>query len=355
MTIGRVLLLSFVLASVSRKNIRVEFMNNEVLCIGELLIDFICSDVDVRLAEGEHFVKKAGGAPANVAVTLSQLGAKSYFAGKVGADAFGVFLEETLRERGVDTRMLVQDPRYSTTLAFVSLDQQGERDFMFNRGADAYHSLEELDHAVIRRCGIFHFGSAVALLGGPTKATYLQLLEQAKTTGKFVSFDPNYRADLWKDSALDFDLEVLPLLEGVQFLKVSEEELQRLTGDFVLESAVEKLHGFGAGIIAVTRGSEGAYVSSGEQRAFVDSVKIKSVDSTGAGDAFVGGFLYGVAQRFEAWSEDCTEKYPEELLKSFESVVELTKFANVVGALVCTKLGAMEAIPRLEEVLANMK
>ena len=315
-------------------------MSKEVLCIGELLVDFICTDVDANLTKGEHFVKKAGGAPANVAVTLSQLGVRSYFAGKVGADAFGTFLEETLKARGVDTSMLIRDPEYSTTLAFVSLDRHGERDFMFVRGADAFHRLTELNQALVGKCGIVHFGSATALLGGVTKETYLALLQQAKVAGKFVAFDPNYREDLWKDRSSDFASEVLPLLEGVDFLKLSEEELQILTGGLELRAAVEKLHGFGVGMVAVTRGREGTYVSAGERSAHVDSIKVKSVDSTGAGDAFVGGFLCGVAGL----------ERPEALHLDFEKVVELTRFANIVGALACTKMGAMEAIPGPEDV-----
>lgn len=177
---------------------------------------------------------------------------------------------------------------------------------------------------------------------GVTKETYLELLQQAKVAGKFIAFDPNYREDLWKDRGSDFASEVLSLLEGVHFLKLSEEELQILTGGLELRAAVKKLHSFGAGIIAVTRGREGTYVSAGQRSAHVDSINVKSIDSTGAGDAFVGGFLYKVAGL----------ERPEDLHLDFEKVEDLTRFANIVGALVCTKVGAMEAIPGHEDVRA---
>ena len=154
-------------------------MKNKILCIGELLIDFICSDVNVGLDEGVNFVKKAGGAPANVSVAITKLGGKAYFAGKVGGDPFGVFLKNMLDENNVDTSMLVLDKASNTTLAFVSLKSNGERDFVFNRGADELHKLEELDENTVNSCGIIHFGSATALLGGPSKETYLRVMEIA--------------------------------------------------------------------------------------------------------------------------------------------------------------------------------
>ena len=309
-------------------------MAGQVYCIGELLIDFICTDGTGDLSRGEHFLKKAGGAPANVAATLSRLGTPAWFAGKVGADPFGDFLERTLKDYGVETSQLIRDPHHGTTLAFVSLTPDGERDFLFQRGADAWLTEAELDESVPAACDLVHFGSATALLGGPTRTTYLNLLKRCKGT-RFVSFDPNWRSDLWRGREADFIREMLDLLPEVDLLKVSDSELELLCGPMNREEAVRSLHERGVGIIAVTLGSAGTYLSNGQQSATVSSIPVQTVDSTGAGDAFVGAFLSKVAAL-----EDRTN-----LRSDFDKLVEITKFANRIGALVCTRMGAMEAIP----------
>lgn len=317
-------------------------VNNEqkVLCIGELLIDFICTDINVDLVRGEHYVKKAGGAPANVAVALANLGGSAYFAGNVGNDAFGDFLELTLTEKGVDTTMLARDSELSTTLAFVSLDSLGARDFMFHRGADANHRIQDLNWALLADCGIVHFGSATALLGGASRATYLEVLEWAKENGRFVSLDPNYRFDLWRGREQVFIENLVPLLPGVDFLKVSEEELQLITGQENLEDGIATLHSQGARIIAITLSERGTMVSNGRQNQLVESIPIQAIDTTGAGDAFVGAFLSKVAQMTK----------PERLKDDFSRIKESTAFANLVGAITCLRTGAIDASPTREEV-----
>lgn len=313
----------------------------KVLCVGELIIDFICTDINVDLVRGEHYVKKAGGAPANVAVTLSNLGVESYFAGKVGADAFGDFLELTLKEKNVDTRMLARDSESPTTLAFVSLDSAGERDFMFNRGADANHRREDLDMELVEECSILHFGSATALLGGDSRKTYLELLTWSKENSRFVSFDPNYRLDLWKGRQREFVQEVLALLSDIDFLKVSEEELQLISGRLDLQAGVNFLHQQGTKMVAVTLGEKGTFISNGTDNQLVESIAIQAIDATGAGDAFVGAFLSKVAQMEEL----------KALQVDFAAITEITSFANRVGAMVCLRTGAIDAIPTMDEVI----
>lgn len=127
-----------------------------VLCVGELLIDFFCTDIDVNLAKGQHFSKQAGGAPANVSAAVAKLGGKASFLGKIGADPFGIYLKQTLEEQHVDTSMLLFDPETPTTLAFVSLAANGERDFVFNRGADRQLSLQDIDREWTRQAAILH-------------------------------------------------------------------------------------------------------------------------------------------------------------------------------------------------------
>lgn len=315
-------------------------MSDKILCIGELLIDYICSDINVDLIEGVTFIKKAGGAPANVAAAISKLGGEALFAGKVGADPFGLFLKKTLDEVQVDTSMLILDSKSNTTLAFVSLKADGERDFVFNRGADELLSCEELDENKVFNSKIIHFGSATALLGGPSKETYLKVMELAREKGIFISFDPNYRVDLWKGRLQEFISVSKHCMRFADFVKVSDEEIRIISGLDDIEAGVKLFHELGAGIVAVTLGKEGTFISNGEETAIVESIKIQSIDSTGAGDAFVGASLYEIAKLDS----------PKELNKDFENIKRITAFANKVGAIVCTKLGAIAALPAMKEV-----
>ncbi len=311
-----------------------------IVCIGELLIDFICTDINQDLVYGENYIKKAGGAPANVTAVISKLGGNSYFAGKVGLDAFGRFLEKTLKNAGVDTSMLVFDKEKNTTLAFVSLKDNGERDFIFNRGADENFQYDDLDDKKINDASIVHFGSATALLGGELMDTYMQAMNYCSEVGKFISFDPNYRLDLWKGREQEFIKRVKECLKLSDFIKVSDEELFIITGEKDIEKGVDILHQMGVQSAAVTLGKEGTYVSNTIDKGIVGSIKIKSIDSTGAGDAFVGAFLYKLSLMDN----------PKDVLQDFICLKDIVFFANKVGAVTCTKMGAISVLPTLEEV-----
>lgn len=314
--------------------------NNSILCLGELLIDFICSDINVSLTEGVNFVKKAGGAPANVGAAITKLGGKAAFAGKVGNDPFGIFLKDTLEKVGVDTSMLILDDVFNTTFAYVSIKSDGERDFVFNRGADVNLKYQELDLDKIIKSKIIHFGSATALLGGELKDTYLKVMELAKNEEIFISFDPNYRVDLWKSRINDFVDISVKCLKYADLVKVSDEEIKIISGKDSLKEGIEIFHKLGAKIVAVTLGKEGTLISNGKESTIIGSIKIKSIDSTGAGDAFVGAALYKIAQLDN----------PKTLVGNFEEIKNITTFANKVGAMVCTKLGAISSLPSLREV-----
>lgn len=317
-------------------------MKNEatVLCVGELLIDFFCTDIDVNLVKGEHFSKQAGGAPANVSAAVAKLGGQAAFLGKVGADPFGMYLKQVLDEQQVDTTMLLLDPSTPTTLAFVSLAANGERDFVFNRGADRQLSLQDIDKERTRQAAILHFGSATALLADPFREAYLTLLAEAKAGGQFTSFDPNYRGDLWNKRLEEFIQLSRRGIQNADFVKVSEEELNIITGLSDQNASLNLLHEWGAGTVAVTLGKEGTLISSGGYRSLVGSIAVKSVDSTGAGDAFVGAMLYQISQQSE----------PKTFGSDVQQLQEFVALANRVGAIVCTKVGAIAALPTLQEV-----
>jgi fructokinase len=315
-------------------------MSSSIVCIGELLIDFFCTDVDIDLVEGQSFQKQAGGAPANVCATIAKLGGTSHFCGKVGNVPFGLFLKKTLDDVKVDTSMLVFDDVHPTTLAFVSLKANGERDFVFNRGADAFLLEGELDKEKMKKASIFHFGSATALLSDPFQSTYFDAMKMAKMDGKFVSFDPNFRKDLWKERISTFIELAKKGMALADFVKVSEEELTIITGTSDLAEGSNALYQLGARMVAVTLGKEGTFLSVGQTSEIVPSVKVQSIDSTGAGDAFVGATLYQMARENPKNLRDL----------DFEQLKNMISFSNKVAAFVCTKVGAIAALPTIEEV-----
>ena len=151
-----------------------------ILCVGELLIDFFCSEIDVDLINGKTFIKQPGGAPANVCAAISKLGGRAKFCGKVGEDSFGAYLEQTLAEMDVDLSLLIKDSDVPTTLAFVSRKRGGERDFIFHRGADERMNLHEIGEEHLKNIEIAHFGSATALLSDPFYSTYMELMKKLK-------------------------------------------------------------------------------------------------------------------------------------------------------------------------------
>ncbi|WP_341322127.1 carbohydrate kinase [Solibacillus sp. FSL H8-0523] len=308
----------------------------QILCIGELLIDFFTTEIKQSLIEATTYEKQAGGAPANVSATIAKLGGNAYFCGKVGDDAFGHFLKQTLQQAGVCTEQLILDPLAPTTLAFVSRDTDGERDFIFNRGADELLRIEDLHLQKLMAMDIIHFGSATALLSEPFSKTYEQLMQTLLLQNHFISFDPNYRANLWKGDTERFIEKCEPFIEAAHFIKMSDDELLVFARTDNFDEALEWLTQFENKAIAITQGAAGTIFYQNGMMTTIPSIPVKAIDSTGAGDAFVGAVLYELATR------ETTEIPQTEWI----SIIE---FANRVGAKVCEKVGAMEAIPTLEE------
>ncbi|MGL4374138.1 MAG: carbohydrate kinase family protein, partial [Turicibacter sp.] len=203
----------------------------KVICPGELLIDFISLENGKSLIDVEKFQKKAGGAPANVATALVKLGATAQFVGAVGTDSFGKFLLQTLEKYNVGTTHVIKDPTAATTIAYVSIDQDGERDFEFMRGADANLVAVDLDFDNFKESKIIHLGSATALLGGNLYDTYLKFIEFGLKENKFISFDPNYRDALYHDKHQMFISRCKEIIAHVDLIKVSQEEGELITGE----------------------------------------------------------------------------------------------------------------------------
>ena len=309
----------------------------KVLCIGEALIDMICTDVNVSLSNGQHFLKKAGGAPANVAAAIAALGGEVSMAAKVGDDPFGHHLISLLKEMGVDTNLIIKDPAHFTTFAFVSLMQDGERDFYFNRGADKELTILDLAAVNLNEYGIVHFGSATAFLPGPLQNTYLELLAKAKQAGCLISFDPNYRHLLFQNNSAYFIEQCGHFIENCNFFKLSDEEAILITGCDSVALAAAALRKKTKAVFTITLGKEGTLVSIGDHIEIIKSIPIQAVDATGAGDAFVGAVLYQLNKR----------SVKDIHLVSKEDWKTIITNANKAGARTCEYMGAMEAFKHL--------
>ena len=306
----------------------------KILCIGEALIDMICSDRGKSLAEGQHFLKKPGGAPTNVAAAIAALGGSVELLAKVGADPFGRQLIGVMEDFGVSTRSMVVDDVHFTTFAFVSLMEDGERDFVFNRGADGELTVQEVDEVDLSDVGIVHFGSATGFLPGPLQAAYYGLLQKALRQDILISFDPNYRQLLFKDDLRSFVDHSWNFLDCCHFFKVSDEEALLITGRAALKDATAVLMEKTNAVFAVTLGKDGTLLRVGNRTTIVPSIPVKPVDTTGAGDAFVGAVLYQLSEGHPAGDD----------LARWERIVAN---ANKAGARTCEYMGAMEAFRHL--------
>ena len=309
----------------------------KILCIGEALIDMICTDKGSPLSDGNNFLKKAGGAPTNVAAAISALGGQAELAAKVGADPFGNHLIDVMRAFGVSTKWVIQDPKQFTTFAFVSLMENGERDFYFNRGADGQLTEEEINSIDLSEYSILHFGSATGFLPGPLKTAYKSLLHKTFEKDIFVSFDPNYRQLLFKNDTASFIEQSWYFIKHCHFFKVSDEEALLLTGASTVAEAAKLFSEKTIAVFAITLGKEGTMLGFNNQTTIIESIPVKPVDTTGAGDAFVGAVLYQLSDK------DLTA-IKELSLNDWKHIITN---ANKAGARTCEYLGAMEAFKHL--------
>ena len=315
----------------------------KILCIGEALIDMICTDTGKSLSEGQNFLKKAGGAPTNVAAAIASLGGEVELAAKVGADPFGKHLIDVMQTFGVSTRWVVQDEFYFTTFAFVSLMEDGERDFYFNRGADGQLSREEVDEINLDGVSIVHFGSATGFLPGPLQAAYQGLLQKVLQKNIFISFDPNYRHLLFKNNTKTFVDQSWNFLNSCHFFKLSDEESMLITGKFSVKDAAEVLLQKTNAVFAITLGKEGTLLGVNNETEIISSIQVKPVDTTGAGDAFVGAVLYQLNNKSLYEIQALTKEEWKHIIHN----------ANKAGARTCEYMGAMEAFKHLSSDIFN--
>ena len=307
----------------------------DIVTIGEVLIDLTQTGRDERGIS--QFAANPGGAPANLAVAAAKLGAQTTFIGKVGEDAFGRYLTEVLQENNVDTRYMVTDADHPTTMAVVSVDASGERDFSFYRSANADVMLckEDIPEEALKAAKIVHFGS-VSLTADPARTATLDAAARAKKLGAIITYDPNYRANLWhsEEEAIAQMKAPLPL---VDILKVSDEELPLLTGTTDCENGTAQLAQNGIQLIFVTLGANGVFYRFGEKTGHVAGVPCKVGDTNGAGDSFFGAAL----------SKLCKEDLNTLTADKLESILA---FANKAASITTSRRGAIPAMPTLTEV-----
>ncbi len=322
----------------------------DVVALGELLIDFTQNGLSQQ--GNGLFEANPGGAPCNVLAMLTKLGKKTAFIGKVGDDFFGRMLAETICEVGIDNRNLLFDDKIHTTLALVHTFSDGDRDFSFyrNPGADMMLQKEEVDMDLVKDTRVFHFGTLSMTDEGVRAATMAAVLE-AKQNGAIISFDPNLRPPLW-ESLDDAKEQVRWGLGQCDILKISDNEIQWLTGEESYTKGVEKIRKeFSIPLILVSMGRDGsrAYYQKeqqeGEKGIIVEVkpfIQEHTIETTGAGDTFCACILNYV---LEHGLDDL----------SVEGLKEMLTFANAAASLITTRKGALRVMPEKEEVLELIK
>ncbi|XP_052207406.1 probable fructokinase-4 [Diospyros lotus] len=314
-----------------------------IVSFGEMLIDFVPTKSGVSLAEAPGFLKAPGGAPANVAIAVSRLGGRSAFVGKLGDDEFGHMLAGILKQNGVCVDGILFDSCARTALAFVTLKADGDREFMFyrNPSADMLLTPEELNLDLIRSAKVFHYGS-ISLIVEPCRSAHLKAIEEAKQAGVLLSYDPNLRIPLWP-SPEEARKQILSIWDKAEIIKVSDNEFEFLTGSNKIDDEIAmSLWHHNLKLLLVTLGGEGCKYYTKNFHGAVDAFHVNTIDTTGAGDAFIGSFLSKLVD-------------DPSILDEESKLREVLRFANACGAITTTKKGAIPALPTEPEVVSLLK
>ena len=312
----------------------------DVVALGELVIDF--TPIKLEKDEAPTFTQNAGGAPANVLACASKLGIKTAMLSKISDDSFGNFLVNALKDIEVDTKGVVLSKYVDTSLAFVHLGDDGDRSFSFYRtkGADKLITPDDIDFSLIEQSKIFHFGS-LTLTDEPSRATTIEAAIFAKTKGKILSFDVNWRGSLWSDKNTGL-LQIKNAIKYPHIVKMSSEELLMIAGGNDITKGMSNVMKYfpNIQILTVTMGKEGAYVANKSEIRHAPALQtVKAIDTTGAGDCFMGAFLYCIIKSVQSFTD-----IPMDTLEKF------ALFANCAAAICVTKNGAIPSMPTIEEI-----
>lgn len=308
----------------------------DVTALGELLIDFTENGSS---SQGNPLLEaNPGGAPCNVLAMLSKLGHRTAFVGKVGADMFGRRLRKVVTDAGIDTSGLVEDKNVNTTLAFVHTKEGGDRDFSFyrNPGADMMLTSADVKEELLLDCRIFHFGT-LSMTGEDCRKATEDSIDLAKHAGALISFDPNLREPLW-DSLVTAKERTIYGLEHCDILKISDNEIEWLTGEKDYKKAAERLKAkYDIPLILVSLGKNGSMAFSDAAFAEVQGYTVNTIETTGAGDTFCACVLHYILEKgFRAYKK--------------QELEEMLTFANAAAAIVTTRKGALAVMPTKEEI-----
>lgn len=315
----------------------------DAVAIGEVLVDFTMQGVNqvgFPVLDGN-----SGGAPANFLAAMAKFGAKTKMLAKVGADVFGKKLIETIAACNIDTSGMIEDEDCFTTLAFVTLDENGDREFSFARkpGADTRLTLREVDPACIDKTKVVYFG-ATSLTQEPMRSTLRQIIGYAKQQKKTIVFDPNYRPPLW-ESADKAKEEILWGLSQASIVKMSIEEAEFIFGAGPKECAEILLRDFDIKLAFITCGKEGCFYHTAKHSGYVPALQDVAVkDTTGAGDIFTGSAVFKLLQT-QKQPQDCTQQQLEEIVR----------FACVSAGLSTTRQGGLLSVFTQQEIVQAMQ
>ncbi|MDD6763378.1 MAG: carbohydrate kinase [Clostridiales bacterium] len=316
--------------------------NDTLIAIGEALIDFIPDKSGCEFYEVTGFSPAVGGAPANVCGAFSKLGGQSKMITQLGSDPFGDKITRYLRDAGIDTSCIYHTDKANTALAFVSLATDGNRTFSFYRkpSADMLLRADQIKPEWFNNAFALHFCS-VSLGDFPMRDAHIKAIEHAKSNGALISFDPNLRFQLW-DDVEKLRQAVHHFLPMSDILKISDEELEFITGENSVEKALPVLFDSDIKLVIYTCGRGGAYAFTKSARAFAPSLKVKAVDTTGAGDGFIGSLLWKLQQL--GVSADSIDNLSETDMR------QMLEFSNKFCAISVQSAGAINSYPTFEEI-----
>ena len=316
--------------------------NDTLVAIGEALIDFIPDKTGCPFNEVTAFSPAVGGAPANVCAAFTRLGGKSRMITQLGNDPFGDKITKRLLDAGIDTSCIRYTDEANTALAFVSLEENGNRTFSFYRkpSADMLLSADSVKEDWFSDAYALHFCS-VSIGDFPMRGAHEKAIESARNAGAIISFDPNLRFPLWNSKA-DLKAAVDKFIPTADILKISDEELEFITGETDIKSALPKLFVGNVKLVIYTCGSDGACAFTKNAEAFSPSEKVKAVDTTGAGDGFIGSFLW------KLYEKNITTDSISDMSET--DLQECLDFSNKFCAVSVTKNGAIDSYPSLNEL-----
>lgn len=313
----------------------------DVTALGELLVDFTENGIS---KQGNPLLEaNPGGAPCNVLSMLQNLGKKTAFIGKVGADAFGQMLMQVVSDQGINTDNLMVDEEVHTTLAFVHTDKEGDRSFSFyrNPGADMMLQWDEIRQEMLEDTKIFHFGTLSMTDEGIENVTK-KAVEKAKKEGALISFDPNLRPPLWR-SLEDAKRQMWYGISQCDILKISDDEITFLTGTQDIDRGMEIiLEQSQPALVCATMGKNGSKAFYKGNSVFGQPFLRKdTIETTGAGDTFMACVLNAVLEKgLEALSE--------------KDLQEMLQFANAASSIITTRKGALKVMPQRQEIIDTL-